>query len=85
MVHQISKALEALDAGNCEMGTGWETAHNIAQSHEGEAAFDRIHALLHRIEGDAFNANYWYRRAGVAPATGTFAEELEMLKTELLE
>jgi hypothetical protein len=23
-----------------------------------------VHAVLHKIEGDAANARYWYRRAG---------------------
>jgi hypothetical protein len=34
-----------------------------------------VHAWLHRIEGDAANAAYWYRRAG-KPVTegGTDAE-----------
>jgi hypothetical protein len=41
----------------------WEQAHNIAQSREGEQPYDRLHAYLHRKEGDKFNANYWYRRA----------------------
>ena len=41
-----------------------EKAHEICQSHEGEAMFDWIHALVHRIEGDDGNAAYWYRRAG---------------------
>jgi len=42
----------------------WEPAHTIAQSHEGEQPYDRLHAYLHRKEGDRFNASYWYRRAG---------------------
>ncbi|SOE23300.1 hypothetical protein SAMN06298216_3692 [Spirosomataceae bacterium TFI 002] len=43
----------------------WDEAHEIAQEKEGDPAYDRVHALLHRIEGDEFNANYWYRRVGV--------------------
>lgn len=81
---EIQKALDALEAGSCKMGAEWETAHNIAQAHEGQAAFDRIHALVHRIEGDVFNANYWYRRAGAGLSSGSLTDELAMLKTELL-
>lgn len=84
MVHDIEKALEALEAGNCKLGPEWEIAHNIAQSHEGQREFDHIHALLHRIEGDNFNAKYWYRRAGVEPFDGTLLDELAALKSELL-
>jgi hypothetical protein len=40
----------------------WEQAHIIAQdlpTKEGSW----VHAYLHRKEGDAWNANYWYNRA----------------------
>lgn len=40
----------------------WETAHRVAQDIETpQGAW--IHAYLHRKEGDAANAAYWYRRA----------------------
>ena len=84
VVKDLKKALDALEAGQCQMGDQWEVAHNIAQAHEGQAAFDRIHALVHRIEGDSFNAGYWYRRAGVEPFEGTLSDELSLLKSELL-
>lgn len=55
MVYQ--KALEADQAGN------WQLAHELIQDLDTpEAAW--IHAYLHRKEGDAFNAGYWYRKAG---------------------
>lgn len=57
----------------------WEAAHDIAQSNEGHPDFDRIHALLHRIEGDEWNAKYWYRRIGLEFPTMTTQEELESL------
>ena len=41
----------------------WEQAHLIAQdipTREGSW----VHAYLHRKEGDEWNANYWYNRAG---------------------
>jgi hypothetical protein len=41
----------------------WKRAHEIIQDIEGENA-SWIHAYLHRKEGDAGNADYWYRKAG---------------------
>ncbi len=56
----LSEILEALwhDAKD-----DWEAAHNIAQTQEGVQSYDRLHAYLHRKEGDNWNANYWYRKA----------------------
>lgn len=76
-------ALDALERANFTPGPGWDVAHDICQAHEGEKLFDRIHALIHRIEGDAANAGYWYRQAGVAPFTGSFAEEAAAIRAEL--
>jgi hypothetical protein len=40
----------------------WDAAHSIAQDVSGpEGAW--VHAHLHRREGDAGNAAYWYRAA----------------------
>ena len=56
----LAPLLEALwHEGNGD----WHTAHNIAQDVPGaDGAW--VHAYLHRVEGDTWNANYWYRRAG---------------------
>ncbi|GAB3895650.1 hypothetical protein [Spirosoma agri] len=62
----------------------WEAAHNVAQTREGEKSYDRIHAYLHRKEGDRFNANYWYRRAGVSFFDGSLEEEWAILVKQLL-
>jgi hypothetical protein len=62
----------------------WETAHNIAQSKEGTRAYDHLHAYLHRVEGDTWNANYWYRRAGTSMPDSTLKEEWEALVKENL-
>lgn len=41
----------------------WARAHAIVQDAPGpDAAW--VHAHLHRVEGDAGNARYWYGRAG---------------------
>lgn len=57
----------------------WNAAHHIAQQHEGSANFDHLHAYLHRVEGDEWNASYWYRRAGVPIPMHATSEELESL------
>lgn len=41
----------------------WEAAHNIAQDIPTSDG-SWVHAYLHRKEGDQWNANYWYNRAG---------------------
>jgi hypothetical protein len=61
----------------------WQKAHACVQE-ETSATGSRVHAYLHRVEGDLANAGYWYNRAGRPPATGTTAEEWEALATELL-
>ncbi len=57
----------------------WQRAHDIAQQHEGVADYDRLHAYLHRKEGDQFNAGYWYRRAGVPVFVGSLDDEWQAL------
>jgi hypothetical protein len=60
----------------------WDGAHAVA-SEIATRDGSRIHAHLHRVEGDLSNAGYWYRRAGVDPFDGTLAEEWEHLAREL--
>lgn len=62
----------------------WEAAHTIAQSREGTPPYDRFHAYLHRKEGDRFNANYWYKRAGEPFFQGSLEEEWKVLVNRLL-
>ena len=52
----------------------WEGAHVAAQADEGGAG-DWVHAYLHRKEGDAGNAAYWYRRAGKPACKASLDEE----------
>ncbi len=67
----LTPALEALwfDAKG-----DWETAHARAQADEGQAGA-HVHAYLHRKEGDAANAAYWYRRANRPVAAGSLEAE----------
>ena len=39
----------------------WDKSHNIAQDYSDNTA-NWIHAVLHKIEGDVWNSNYWYAR-----------------------
>jgi hypothetical protein len=41
----------------------WERAHEVCQQAKSRDG-DWVHAYLHRKEGDAGNASYWYARAG---------------------
>jgi hypothetical protein len=42
----------------------WYHAHLIAQE-ENKPTGSRVHAYLHRKEGDFSNAGYWYRKGGI--------------------
>lgn len=62
----------------------WDRAHELAQAAEGDPAHDWVHAHLHRVEGDAGNAGYWYRRAGRSPAHGDTREEWRAIVIAML-
>ncbi len=56
----------------------WTAAHDALQDDQSHAGA-WVHAYLHRVEGDEFNAAYWYRRAGKPVCRTTFAEEWTQL------
>lgn len=75
IVHSLPPVLKALwYDGNGD----WEKAHDQVDSLSGKEAA-RIHAYLHRKEGDLWNADYWYGRAGEARPGVSLDEEWEML------
>jgi hypothetical protein len=78
--HALSHALRALwlDAKG-----DWDGAHGAAQADEGGAG-DWVHAYLHRKEGDAGNAAYWYRRAGKPVCRTSLEDEWVSIATTLL-
>lgn len=56
----------------------WNKAHELIQDlNDANAAW--IHAYLHRKEGDVWNADYWYRRAGRKRPPVSLNEEWESL------
>jgi hypothetical protein len=61
----------------------WDKAHSLIQDlPDANAAW--IHAYLHRREGDLFNADYWYRRAGKSRPAVSLAEEWQLIVAALL-
>ena len=56
----------------------WKRAHTQVDALETKDAM-AVHAYLHRKEGDAGNAGYWYRRAGAENQRGALQAEWEAL------
>lgn len=67
--------LQALEA---EQSGDWAKAHDMVTA---EAAW--VHAYLHRVEGDQWNAEYWYNRAVRPVCTTSLATEWQALYDEL--
>ena len=61
----------------------WAGAHESAQR-DGTPGGDWVHAYLHRKEGDAGNAAYWYRRAGRPFPKCSIEAEWGQIAAELL-
>ena len=61
----------------------WDKAHKIVMD-EGDKDCAWVHAYLHRVEGDADNAGYWYRQAGKPVASGALEAEYEAIAQTLL-
>ena len=62
----------------------WDGAHEAAQADEGWAG-NWVHAYLHRKEGEAGNAAYWYRRAGKPVCRMSLDGEWEAIAEALLK
>ncbi len=58
----------------------WDEAHRLIDSvNSRDAAW--IHAHLHRVEGDLWNARYWYNRAGKEdPGCDTSEEWINLVR-----
>ena len=61
----------------------WDTAHQVAQDVDDESGA-WVHAYLHRKEGDAENAGYWYRRARRPHSRRALDEEWDEIASALL-
>ena len=58
------KPEELIEAVNAALAGDWHRAHHIVQQDEHDPLACWIHAVLHKIEGDAWNSRYWYTRTG---------------------
>lgn len=72
------QALAADQAGD------WDLAHSLIQELSSSSAA-WIHAYLHRKEGDRFNAQYWYHKAGKPYHEGSLEQEWEEIYQYLTE
>ncbi len=61
----------------------WKSAHDQVDHLPGKSAA-RIHAYLHRKEGDEWNAGYWYKKADANMSKYSLEEEWEKLLEEYL-
>ncbi len=61
----------------------WPAAHDCLQSDDTRSGA-WVHAYLHRKEGDASNAAYWYRRAAQPVAAGSLETEWDVIAGALL-
>ncbi|MCL6258179.1 hypothetical protein M3O96_03720 [Aquiflexum sp. TKW24L] len=62
----------------------WKSAHDRADGPSDKLSA-RVHAYLHRKEGDIWNADYWYRRAGEVRPDISLEKEWEQLTKRILE
>lgn len=72
MMNQLIHALEPEQDGD------WDGAHRIVQEIPNREAA-RVHAYLHRVEGDLGNAQYWYSRVGGLVPACPLADEWQEL------
>jgi hypothetical protein len=61
----------------------WKKAHDLADGPSDKLSA-RVHAYLHRKEGDLWNADYWYKRSGEARPDLSLEEEWEALVSRIL-
>ena len=80
----LYQALWWIAKGEFKSGPEWVRAHDICQSHEGNKPYDWIHALLHWIDGDDWNSNYWYRSISETRQGKTVEEEWQVLVNKLI-
>ena len=73
----LKDAIALLEQGD------WQAAHRIVQR-DGSTAGSWAHGIVHLMEGDLGNANYWYRKAKRKPVQpDQIQDEIRALKQSL--
>ena len=80
---KLIEAVESLAKDGFQTGPNWRSCHALCAKNSGNADYDWVHALCHRIEGDLPNAGYWYGRAGRESADGPIEDECLQILQEL--
>ena len=62
----------------------WQSSHQLIDR-ESDKDCAWVHAYLHRVEGDLWNARYWYRRSGKPESKLNLVEERQQIAKALLE
>lgn len=67
-----------LKAVQAALNGDWQQSHFITQNYSDNTA-NWLHAVLHKIEGDRFNSDYWY-----AKTSGKKFEDFNDVREELM-
>ena len=75
----LARALDLLAAGD------WQRAHEIVQEQKSVLG-SWLHGIVHTLEGDLDNAQYWYRKAQRDfPGAGSVTQEIAAARSALAE
>ena len=82
MIESKQECVKAIDLA---LSGKWDDAHSIVQGINTDFA-QWIHAVLHKIEGDTHNSQYWYSRSGLKTFEDYIDSDLELyaIKEELM-
>lgn len=72
-MNKLKQAIQLIESNQ------WDESHTLVQDGKNKY-FYLIHGLLHRIEGDMSNAQYWYDKAEESMPNNTNEEETKRLK-----
>ena len=82
MSHNNENYIKAIDLA---LQGKWDDSHLIVQELNTTLA-QRIHAVLHKIEGDESNSRYWYGRSGYSfDEFVNSTEELQVIKASIIK
>ena len=81
---QVTSYSLALQALWYDYQGDWHSSHKLIDR-ESDKDCAWVHAYLHRVEGDLWNARYWYRRSGKPESKLSLTEERQQITQALLK